>query len=351
MTMQNSKTQRGLSLIELLVALGLGAFLILGVVNVFLSNKESSQVEQSLARLQENGRIALDLITADLRDSGYIGCNSAQGTLTVMANSAFFDGMEGYERTALTWNPLLPARLNGISGTGVATGRVGSDVIKIQHSRNIGSELAAVVTTASTSVAVDDNPQCINQGEFIVIGSCSTAHLFQVTNTPDCDGTPTTFQFAAASNTPASMIPGYALEDELMQFFETAWYVGDTGRTRAGNVPVFALYRRVNGANAEEMVEGVEYMQIQYGQLLESGNIRYVSANDLGLDYTEVVSVRIAMLMQSFELILDAPDDAAYQLLDQSIDSAGTTFLHNGDRTLRRVFQTTVLLRNLQNAS
>ena len=38
--------------------------------------------------------------------------------------------------------------------------------------------------------------------------------------------------------------------------------------------------------------------------------------------------------------------DAVYQVLDQAIDSTGTTFTHNGDRSLRRVFATTAVLRN-----
>ena len=87
-------------------------------------------------------------------------------------------------------------------------------------------------------------------------------------------------------------------------------------------------------------------MQVLYGQQLPAGNLRYVPANDASLNVSQVVSVRVALLMQSFEPVLDADDDTAYQVLDQSIDSAGTTYLHNGDRTLRRVFQTTVMLRN-----
>lgn len=338
--------QRGLSLIELLVALGLGAFLILGVVNVFLSSKESSQVEQSLSRLQENGRIAIDLITADLRDTFYIGCNSAQATLTVMASGADFTGLLGFERTTIGWNPALPVKLAAASGPG----RVGSDMINVQHGRNVASELTAVVTTTSTSMSVDDNPGCISQNEHVILGSCSTAHLFEVTNEPLCDGSATTFEFAATDNNPAFMIPGYSTDASLMQYFDTTWLVADTGRVRANGIPVYALYRMNNGV-MEEMVEGVEYMQIQYGQLLNSGNIRYASANDASLDMDQVISIRVALLLQSFELVLGEPDTAAYQVLDQSIDSAGTTFTHNGDRTLRRVFQTTVLLRNLQNAT
>ena len=61
---------------------------------------------------------------------------------------------------------------------------------------------------------------------------------------------------------------------------------------------------------------------------------------------SQVVSVRIGLLLQSFEPVLDAPDDTAYAVLDQSIDNTGTTFTHNGDFTLRRVFRTTALMRN-----
>ena len=44
--------------------------------------------------------------------------------------------------------------------------------------------------------------------------------------------------------------------------------------------------------------------------------------------------------------MLDAPDSRTYQVADQQIANTGTTYTHNGDLTLRRVFQTTVLLKN-----
>ena len=60
----------------------------------------------------------------------------------------------------------------------------------------------------------------------------------------------------------------------------------------------------------------------------------------------EIVAVRVALLMQSYEPVLDAPDDRVYQVADQQIGASGTTLTHNGDLTMRRVFQTTVLLMN-----
>ncbi len=335
--------QQGMSLIELMVAMGLGVFLILGVINVFLSNKDSTQVENSLARLQENGRIALDLLVSDIRDANYIGCNSGTANLTVMATGATWSGVAGYERTGAGWSPTLPTALNAAIGT---TARTGSDVISLQHGRDLGIAIAGNVIPTSTSVPVATNPGCVSTGDWVVIASCVTAHLFEVTNVPTCTTSATSFQYAASGNSIVSITPGYGTADSLLQFFEKTWYVADTGRVRtAANIPVYALYRRVNGV-AQEMVEGVEYMQILYGQQLNTGNIRYVPADDGSLNLADVVSMRIGLLIQSFEPILDAPDDNAYQVLDQSIDSAGTTYTHNTDMTLRRVFRTTAIFRN-----
>ena len=133
-----------------------------------------------------------------------------------------------------------------------------------------------------------------------------------------------------------------------MQSVDKTWFVKDTLRRRTAlNIPVYALFRRVAGTDIE-MIEGVEYLQLNYGEQLGNGNIRYVPASDGNLNFAtdDIVSIRIALLMQSFEPVLDAPDAAVYQLLDQAIDSTGTTFTHNGDRSLRRVFATTAVLRN-----
>ena len=331
-----------MSLIELMVALTLGAFIILGVVNVLMGNKQSSQVERAMASLQQNGRSALDLIVSDIRDAMYFGCHSALSRPTVMANGFTWSGLQGFERAAGGWTPTLPATLNPIS----AATRIGSDVLNLQHSASVNTTIANPVVPASTAISISDNPECISQNDLVVVSSCVTAHLFRVTNSPACDGSATTLAYTNASNSITSMTPGYGTSDELFQLFDKTWFVADTGRVRTGtSIPEFALYRRVNGVN-EEMITGVEHMQITYGQELASGNIRYVSADNASLNMDDVLSVRIALLIQSFEPILETADTDVYQLLDESIDSAGTTVTHNGDTTLRRVFQTTAVLRN-----
>ncbi|MGI0117280.1 PilW family protein [Zooshikella sp. RANM57] len=65
------KKQSGLSLIELMIALVLGLLLLAGVLQVFLGSSQTYRLTGDLARAQENGRFALDMLTRDIRMAGY----------------------------------------------------------------------------------------------------------------------------------------------------------------------------------------------------------------------------------------------------------------------------------------
>ena len=336
------KRQSGLSLIELMVAMGLSLFLLLGLVNVFIANKAAVQMETSLAHLQENGRTALDLMAADIRNALFMGCASASATPVVMSANTAYTGLLGFERTTSAWSPPLPSGLSAIA----ARNRPGSDVFNIQYSLDMNLTAAARVTGLSSAVSVASNPSRLTTGDRVVLANCSGSHVFTIANQPSVSGGATTFAWGPDRNDIASVNSNYAVGDDVFEFAERTWYVTNTGRTRLeGTVPVYALMRRSNG-RAEEMVQGVEYLQVIYGERLDNGNMRHVPASDASLDMSRVVSVRLGLLMQSFEPVLNENDAATYQVLDQSIGSADTTFTHNGDRTLRRVFASTVVLRN-----
>ena len=68
--------QRGLTIVELMITILLSSFLLLGVLPLFINSNSSDRTNSSLARLQENGRIALDMLKQDLRRTGYQGCAS-----------------------------------------------------------------------------------------------------------------------------------------------------------------------------------------------------------------------------------------------------------------------------------
>jgi len=350
--------QTGLSLIELMVALGLGAFLVAGVVQVFLSNKSSERVETSLARLQENGRFAIDLITGDLRKSQYLGCNTGDSVLTVMATNTEFDGVRGYEKGASSWAtlPALPLRITSGTDPIRDEARAGSDVLSVQMGVRLNTNLSAEVNDTSVAVSITDNPSCaLSQGSEVILSSCITSHLFEITNSQTCDSSttpnPTTLEFDNSGNTVTSIEAPYDLDSELMQYQDRTWYVADTDRDFNG-YSVFALFRDVNGQK-EEMIEGVEAMQVQFGVRVRGSNppaYRFVDATDATLNFGDnwdgVHMVRIAILLQTFDSVRESDDVRSYRLLATNVDASTTTAQHSGGRALRQVFTTSVALRN-----
>lgn len=65
--------QRGLSLIELLVAIGLGLLLLAGIGTVYLGSRQTYRMQEANARVQETGRFALEVIGRSLRQAGADG--------------------------------------------------------------------------------------------------------------------------------------------------------------------------------------------------------------------------------------------------------------------------------------
>lgn len=65
--------QRGVTLIELMVALVIGSILLIGAISVFSDSRRMFRTSETIARLQENARFALDTIEPDIRAAAYWG--------------------------------------------------------------------------------------------------------------------------------------------------------------------------------------------------------------------------------------------------------------------------------------
>ena len=68
--------QTGLTLIELMVALAIGSFLIIGAIQIYNQSRQAFVVNESIARVQETAQFAMDTIEADLRMASNWGRNS-----------------------------------------------------------------------------------------------------------------------------------------------------------------------------------------------------------------------------------------------------------------------------------
>ena len=75
-TSTDSRNQAGLTLVELMVALAIGSFLVIGAVQIYSQSRQAFVINESIARVQETAQFAMDTIEADMRMASNWGRNS-----------------------------------------------------------------------------------------------------------------------------------------------------------------------------------------------------------------------------------------------------------------------------------
>ena len=317
----------------MMVAVVISMILIGGVIQIFIGSKQTYRFQQSLARVQESGRYAIEAMTRDLRMVGYRGCLGPSVSLTNTLNNptdyewSFDEGLVGHEATGGNWDPALdPDILNPEPGNDVLTIRAPDrlDIIVTNHPGGSPPGSANLQVPANSGLEEDD---------IVMVSDCQAAAVFQITNNNPDSGT-------LVHNTGGGSTPGNATKD-LGKEFAGGNVTRISARTyyvRQGASGLPSLWRRVNDNAAEELVENVEQMQIRYG--VDTNGDRqldeYRSA-DAVANWDNVLSVRVSLLLAGIEdNITDDPQQVTFN---------GATFTA-GDRRLRQVMTTTVALRN-----
>lgn len=347
--------QQGASLIEIMVALTVSMFIMLGIFQVFLGVSASVKVSSALARVQETGRFTLDFLVRDFRMIGYHGCiDTDQVSVNILADNSPTTLIQATELQGFriqgdgSWSPAKSTNFNA-GGTMDALNPL-TDVIYVQHAMAGVSEVAsgsASVVSPSGNVTLVDNDFGYSTGDLLIISDCAKADLFEVTGAAGL-----VLQHGSSENSSGSFSDTYASGSRVMEFSAKAYYIQDTGRDNSQGDPVFGMYLYDVLANAnqeQEIIEGVERFVIEYGQVLANGNVRYVNVLDGNLDLGEVDRLRISVMVTSTEPVLSQDDASIYQLVGFSVGPVGTAGVdatYANDRRLRKTFSTTFGLRN-----
>ena len=115
---------RGFSLVELLVAITIGAIILAGAITLFVNNRDTYKTTNELSRLQETARYALGMMVKDIRMAGYFGCADRLDTVTDNNGAAAGDlwnpanPIEGWEGGVA--GNYLPSNVAGVPGAGGA---------------------------------------------------------------------------------------------------------------------------------------------------------------------------------------------------------------------------------------
>ncbi len=357
--------QSGFSLIELMIASVIGLVLLSGVVTIFSSNSASSKMSTGMTRLQDSGRVALDLLSYSIRMTGYQGCrDGAKDDIEVLASvkpTIDFptNALWGSEvSTGDTWSPAVHTDLSAKISTKV---KANTDVLYVQHGSGRSQILASDMATAGADVVLPANPDQLSTGDLIIITDCNTTNIFRATEVTD-NTTNTTIKHAASGNSVGSGNLSKAFSGtgnanavavRVMRFESRAFFVGDSGRDMPNGDAVWSLFELDTSTSPigdpTEIIEGVEDFQVLYGIQPDENvpsDIRYVAASGV-TDSSQIVSVQLGLLLSTADYSASEKDTQTYNIAGWTVGPDTTTDAqHPGDKRIRAAFNTTVQLRN-----
>jgi type IV pilus assembly protein PilW len=336
--------------------MAVGLLLLVSVFRVFLSNKQTYELTEDLSRLQENGRFALEAMARSLRMAGYVGCGH---NVEVVDNVAFDAGSQPRGMPSDFGTPVGSSVAGpGIEGVDSLTSQVtppsgwtvvaGTDSVTARYVAGPGLRLASASGASSVTGL---GTTTLAAGDLASIVDCSSGLIFTVSGVSRSGGNsvitatgglPRTFPAAPTNQLFPSVAPVRAVRYYLAR--------------DAGGVPSL---RRQTAVGDDELVEGVEQMQLLYG--IDTGGDgqpdRYVAAGSADLDssaeWRNVVSVRVGVLLRTVDEYGAESDTRSYDLFtgaafaNLAACGGGAGCVDPADlRVRRRVFSTTVLLRN-----
>lgn len=306
---------KGFSLVELMVALVLGLLLSAGIINIYIDGRRNFNFEEESARLQENGRFAINLLKSNLTQAGFFGgmtnnLAAAQGVTKdcVAGINWALDGTEPIDLINDYSSSTATVRGKTLNCLTAGTLQADSDIVTVKRTAGDMTVKAGSLHAGATGDAT--------QWYLHVKKSASSWHYGAG------------FSGSAQSN--------------YWEYYAKVFYVRDYSLTAGDNIPTLCA-EELEGdeMTTSALVEGIENMQIEFGIDTDNDGVanRFESAPDAA-EIQNAIMARIYLLVRS---VNEAPagytDDKSYNLGSKAIAA-------KNDRYLRKVFSTSVQLRN-----
>jgi len=287
-----------------------------GVAQLVATNSQNANATGTLARIEDTGRTAIELLSADIRRAGYLGGNIMNTT------NADFDmilGTLGDSAVEIACNP----------DTNNWARMVGQPIVGVDEEDTVGLENYACIT------ADDNNYQ---RGDILTLRYAGVGlddDAVPPNKRPYLRTTPIVGRLFLGENVVAAE---NQIADPIERVYALAahsYYVGLTDRSCDGN-PIPALYRKKIGDDgspvSEELLAGVENIQFRY--LVEN---QYFDAIDVP-NWLAVQAVETTVLAKA-----ECPEAGFRNTREFTIGGAPYT---PADNFRRQLFTATTQLRN-----
>jgi len=393
----------GFTLIELMIAMVLGLMVSGGIYMIFATGSRVTSTQIALARLQENGRVAIDLVAADLRLAGRMPCGAqlptnvfaedlaahivgapsnastpgeTKGTEPYRLDRGIF--LNGNVCVGTRCTPAIATALN-VPRAGLATGDKvpGTEVLTVRYVQGDGA--SATTSSFSGVCSGEDDPvvsiallgsttPVVAPGHLALLASCTSEQIFAV------DGAAVSVQPVQSHRGKpkcSEVGPQSRLFDLDEQLRTVSYYLQVVADESTASRKIATLMRRNNGV-VNEVVQGVERFDLRYSMRDVDGHAYWLDAQEVDkgalgdatllcnrsaihrCSWSDVDAVDVAMLLNTVEDVPSegdasawsyrySPDSDAMQVPPTKMSATG---LASG-RMLRREFRTVVALRNL----
>jgi type IV pilus assembly protein PilW len=327
----NGIAQGGVSLVELMVALVLGLFLIFGAVTIYSKSRTTYRTTEAVARLQETARYAFDTIEPDVRMASYWGLASradyiVNGTVPGDDRPAELDDAAGeIDDCGDNFGINLQEYLAGVNGADAA----GTWPLDCAPFRNEWREDTDVLVVRRGG---ETQPVTLDPGRLYLQTSRIQGAIFIApTGCPGND-----------PKNPACIPADYSPPASETRTLEATVYYISNESTARDDVPSLRRKRLVNGSMMdEEVVSGVEDLQVQFG-VDTNGDTNadtYVDPEtDPALYGGAIVSATIWLRVRGEDPEIGFTDDRAY--------TAGDSATTPGGNFRRFLISKTIQLRN-----
>lgn len=317
-----SRPQRGVTLVELMVAIAINLVLVLAATLLYLNTRGTQKAVDERGAMFESGQFALELLGREIAQAGFY---PVTGTEPASASQGFQTSVRmTFDRAA---SQMVNAGATGVTAyQGGLFGCAGQTLTESHacapHTSTTGTAAGsdafavAYFTSDAMSVAVGQRADCTRAD---VANDATVALNTTRLGTVPGTGTPANATTGAAATpdrlrTEAGLPPASPLMVINQYFLGASTFTSESG----SKINTFALKCRGNGRNVRfgddiELVPGVEQMVLSYGlkDLSSGAPVRYVSASDVSAlqpmqdgdqtltGWQRVVSVRVCVLVRS----------------------------------------------------
>ena len=309
--------QRGVGLIELMVAIAIGVFLLSGAVTVFMMGRSTSRTGDAISRMQETLRYAMDTIEPDIRMANFWGMTNRGDLITGVA--------------------------------GPAAGQTAVDsVVSSNCGNNWTANLTQYIDATNDAYALGcAGTNTLAGPDVLIIRRTSANQTAPVAGKVQVQTTRIGGQIFSNGVVPA----GYAAAplSETHDLYVNAYYIGEVIPSPIGNRQ-WALYRQTlqaGGAGGtianQQIVAGITDLQVQFGLDTNGDNNAdvYVDPGAAELAIGRIVSVKLWLLGEA--------DDPEQGYVNNTVYTLGSHVdgPYNDSRR-RMLISKTISVRNAQ---